>query len=114
MNARKNTRLTFARRLEMVQDITQRGMTQAAAAQRQNVSVPTVRKWLGRYLAQGAVALRDRSSRPRLSPRTIAPPRRWRSLRCAGTGSPKRVSRPALGCRRVPLDACLPGPACRI
>jgi transposase InsO family protein len=35
--------------------------------------VPTVRKWLGRYLAHGEVALRDRSSRPRLSPRSIAP-----------------------------------------
>jgi hypothetical protein len=37
------------------------------------VSVATVRKWLGRYLAQGEVALRDRSSRPRLSPRAISP-----------------------------------------
>jgi transposase InsO family protein len=73
MNTHKNARLTFARRLEMVQDITQRGVTHAAAAQRQDVSVPTVRKWLGRYLAHGAVALRDRSSRPRLSPRAIAP-----------------------------------------
>ncbi len=35
--------------------------------------MPTVRKWLGRYLAQGEVALADRSSRPRLSPRAIAP-----------------------------------------
>jgi transposase InsO family protein len=73
MNTHKNARLTFARRLEMVQDITQRGVSHAAAAVRQNVSVPTVRKWLGRYLAHGVVALRDRSSRPRLSPRAIAP-----------------------------------------
>jgi len=73
MNTHKNARLTFARRLEMVQDITQRGLSQAAAAGAQNVSVATVRKWLGRYLAQGEVALRDRSSRPRLSPRAIAP-----------------------------------------
>ena len=73
MNTHKNARLTFARRLEMVQDITQRGVSLAAAAVAQSVSVPTVRKWLGRYLAQGEVALRDRSSRPRLSPRAIAP-----------------------------------------
>jgi transposase InsO family protein len=73
MNTHKNARLTFARRLEMVQDITERGLSQAAAAVAQNVSVATVRKWLGRYLAQGEVALRDRSSRPRLSPRAIAP-----------------------------------------
>jgi len=73
MNTHKNARLTFARRLEMVQDITQRGESVTAAAMAQNVSVTTVRKWLGRYLAQGEVALRDRSSRPRLSPRAIAP-----------------------------------------
>jgi transposase InsO family protein len=73
MNTHKNARLTFARRLEMVQDITQRGLSHAAAAAGQSVSVPTVRKWLGRYLAQGEEALRDRSSRPRLSPRAIAP-----------------------------------------
>jgi len=73
MNTHKNARLTFARRLEMVQSITQRGVTHAAAGQMQDVSVPTVRKWLSRYLAHGEAGLRDRSSRPRLSPRSIAP-----------------------------------------
>jgi transposase InsO family protein len=73
MNTHKNARLTFARRLEMVQDITQRGVSRAAASMRQNVSMSTVRKWLGRYLAHGEAALRDRSSRPRRSPRAIAP-----------------------------------------
>src|ERR1700674_1942426 len=73
MNTHKNARLTFARRLEMVQDITQRGLSHAAAAVAQSVSVSTVRKWLGRYLAHGEAALRDRSSRPLLSPRAIAP-----------------------------------------
>src|SRR6476646_9930532 len=73
MNIHKNARLTFARRLEMVQDITERGLSQGGAAQMHGVSVPTIRKWLGRYLARGEVALADRSSRPRLSPRAIAP-----------------------------------------
>ncbi|MEO8506098.1 MAG: leucine zipper domain-containing protein, partial [Betaproteobacteria bacterium] len=73
MNTRKNARLTFARRFEMVQDITQHGLSQAAAARAQGVSVPTTRKWLGRYLARGEVALRGRSSRPRVSPRALAP-----------------------------------------
>jgi transposase len=73
MNTHKNARLTFARRLEMVQDITERGLSQGAAALAQGVSVPTVRKWLGRYLAQGESALIDHSSRPMLSPRAIAP-----------------------------------------
>ena len=35
MNTHKNARLTFARRLEMVQDITERGVSQAAAAMAQ-------------------------------------------------------------------------------
>jgi transposase InsO family protein len=73
MNTHKNARLTFARRLEMVQDITERGLSQAAAALAQGVSGPTVRKWLGRYLAHGEAALIDHSSRPKLSPRAIAP-----------------------------------------
>jgi len=73
MNIHKNARLTFTRRLEMVQDITERGLAPGAAALAQDVSVPTVRKWLGRYLAHGEAALIDRSSRPRLSPRAIAP-----------------------------------------
>lgn len=73
MNIHKNARLTFARRLEMVQDVVDRKMTFAAAAAGNAVSVPTVRKWVGRYLAQGDVGLRDASSRPHVSPRAIAP-----------------------------------------
>ena len=73
MNIHKNARLTFARRLEMVQDITERGLSQGVAALAHGVSVPTIRKWLGRYLAHGEVALVDRSSRPALSPRAIVP-----------------------------------------
>jgi transposase InsO family protein len=73
MNTHKNARLTFARRLEMVQDITQRGISQGAAARAHGVSLPTIRKWLGRYLVHGEVAMIDRSSRPTLSPRAIAP-----------------------------------------
>ena len=57
----------------MVQDITERGLVAGGGALMQGVSVPTVRKWLGRYLAHGEAALRDRSSRPMLSPRAIAP-----------------------------------------
>ena len=73
MNIHKNARLTFARRLEMVQDVVDRKLTLAAAAGCQGVSVPTVRKWVGRYLAQGEAGLRDASSRPQASPRAIAP-----------------------------------------
>jgi len=73
MNIHKNARLTFTRRLEMVRDLTGRNMTLAACAAAHAVSVPTVRKWVGRFLAQGEAGLRDASSRPRVSPRAIAP-----------------------------------------
>ena len=73
MNVHKNARLTFVRRLELVTDILEAGLTLCAAAAAHSVSVPTARKWLGRYLAEGEAGLRDRSSRPRVSPRAIAP-----------------------------------------
>jgi transposase InsO family protein len=73
MNIHKNARLTLTRRLEMVRDLVERKPTLAAAAAAHGVSVPTVRKWLGRYLAQGEAGLVDASSRPRRSPREIAP-----------------------------------------
>src|SRR5690349_1543977 len=73
MNIHKNARLTFARRLEMMQDVVDCRMTFTAAAARNGVSVPTVRKWVGRYLAHGEVGLHDVSSRPHVSPRAIAP-----------------------------------------
>ncbi len=73
MNTHKNARLTYLRRLEMVQDITQRGVAASEAAARQGVSAVTARKWLGRYLADGAAGLLDKSSRPEKSPRAIEP-----------------------------------------
>ena len=73
MNIHKNARLTFARRLEMVQDMVERGLKPAEAGAQAGVSEPTARKWLGRYLGEGAAALRDRSSRPKTSPQAIKP-----------------------------------------
>ena len=73
MNTHKNARLTFARRLEMVLAMTERGLSPNVAAQEHGVSAPTARKWLGRFLACGKAALGDRSSRPALSPAAIAP-----------------------------------------
>ncbi len=72
MNTHKNARLTFARRLEMVQDITEHGLSVPEAAASHGVTAPTTRKWLGRYLAGGVPALADASSRPACSPRAIA------------------------------------------
>lgn len=73
MNTHKNARLTFARRVQMVQDMTKRGLSASEAAMRHGVTAPTARKWLGRYLAEGEAALVDASSRPRRSPRAIEP-----------------------------------------
>jgi transposase InsO family protein len=73
MNIHKNARLTFARRLEMVHDVLERGLTLIAAASTYGVSTPTVRKWSGRYVMQGRAGLLDRSSRPARSPHAIAP-----------------------------------------
>lgn len=73
MNTHKNARLTFLRRLEMVEDITKRGLPASEAAAAHGVSPVTARKWLGRYLANGVEALADKSSRPARSPRAIDP-----------------------------------------
>ena len=64
MNTHKNARLTYLRRLEMVQDILEVGLSASEAAAKQGVSAVTARKWLGRYLADGAAGLLDKSSRP--------------------------------------------------
>jgi transposase InsO family protein len=73
MNIHKNARLSLARRIEMVQDMTLRGLSACAAAQAHGVSAPTARKWLSRYLAVGEAGLLDASSRPNCSPRSIEP-----------------------------------------
>jgi transposase InsO family protein len=73
MNTHKNARLTFARRLELVRDMTEGCLSPVAVGMAHGVSAPTARKWLGRFLAHGEPGLADRSSRPRLSPRAIAP-----------------------------------------
>ena len=73
MNSHKNARLTYARRLEMARDITERGHSVAKAAASHGVSAVTARKWLGRFLATGPEGLLDKSSRPEKSPRAIEP-----------------------------------------
>ena len=73
MNTHKHARLTFARRLEMVKELTDGGLSTTEAAVKNGVTAPTVRKWLGRYLAGGEAALGDASSRPARSPKAIEP-----------------------------------------
>jgi transposase InsO family protein len=73
MNTHKHARLTYARRLEMVKQMTQHGLSPVQAAAAHGVTAPTARKWLGRYLAFGEPGLADASSRPNSSPAALAP-----------------------------------------
>ncbi|ETH59525.1 transposase, IS481 family, partial [Bordetella pertussis I036] len=73
MNTHKHARLTFLRRLEMVQQLIAHQVCAPEATRAYGVTAPTVRKWLGRFLAQGQAGLADASSRPTVSPRAIAP-----------------------------------------
>ena len=73
MNTHKHARLTFARRLQMVRQMTEGGLSACEAAAEHGVTPPTARKWLGRYLVGGTPALADASSRPMRSPRSIDP-----------------------------------------
>jgi transposase InsO family protein len=72
MNVHKNARLTSLRRRELVGRL-ESGELARAVARRLDVSVRTVRKWWGRYRAEGMPGRADRSSRPHSSPRQIAP-----------------------------------------
>ena len=71
MNSHKHARLTYARRLEMVQQMTCAGCSANEAGALHGVTAATARKWLGRYLAAGESGLADASSRPNRSPRAI-------------------------------------------
>ena len=84
MNIHKNARLTYrpstrngSRRCSSAE------LTLAASRRSHGVSVPTVRKWVGRFLAQGEAGLRD-ARRGRRSSRLgrSLPRRAWRSSSC--------------------------------
>ncbi|ETH45938.1 DNA-binding helix-turn-helix protein [Bordetella pertussis H921] len=89
MNTHKHARLTFLRRLEMVQQLIAHQVCVPEAARAYGVTAPTVRKWLGRFLAQGQAGLADASLRPRARrsrPERLRRPRRWLSWSCAASG----------------------------
>jgi transposase InsO family protein len=73
MNSHKHARLTYVRRLEMVQQMIEWGWSASQAGAAHGVTAPTARKWHGRYLAAGQAGLGDASSRPVSSPRSISP-----------------------------------------
>ncbi len=66
----KNARLTPKGRELMLARL-QAGQHRLDVAQAMGVSLTTLKKWLGRYNAEGQAGLADRSSRPRHSPRQL-------------------------------------------
>lgn len=74
MGIHKNARLTPAGREVLVRRVAEGGQPPQAVAAAMGVSLRTVRKWVGRFRAEGEAGLQDRSSRPHRSPsRTPAP-----------------------------------------
>ncbi len=64
MNSHKNARLTMLGRAELVRRILELDQPASQVAASLGVCVKTVRKWVGRFEAEGEDGLRDRSSRP--------------------------------------------------
>ena len=63
MNVHKNARTTRHSRGELVRRVHE-GQTPRAVATALGVDIKTVKKWVGRFEAEGAAGLVDRSSRP--------------------------------------------------
>jgi transposase InsO family protein len=73
-NPHQNARMTPLGRAEMVRRIVEEGRPVAEVAAGFGVSERTARKWLGRYRAEGAAGLKNRSSRPKsVANRTLDP-----------------------------------------
>ncbi|RKS80577.1 transposase IS481 family protein, partial [Motilibacter peucedani] len=70
----RNAPLTELGRLRLARSIVEDGWPIAHAAARFQVSRPTATRWAERYREQGAAGMRDRSSRPRHSPRRTPQP----------------------------------------
>ena len=64
MNVHKNARLT-PRGRERIVELAASGQTPPAISQAVGVCPRTVRKWIGRYQAEGIAGLQDRTSRPK-------------------------------------------------
>jgi transposase len=73
VNVHKNAKLAPAGRALLVQRVLVSQERQAAVAAAFGVSARTVAKWVTRWEHEGPPGLVDRSSRPRRSPRQVAP-----------------------------------------
>ena len=72
MDIHQNARLTLRSREALALYVLREGFTRKAAAAAFRVSARTAAKWVERFRQQGQEGLRDRSSRPRHSPRRVA------------------------------------------
>jgi len=73
MDIHQNARLTPRGREALAQTVLFQGLTLNSAAAEFKVTARTVAKWVRRFQSEGPAGLYDRSSRPRRSPRAIAP-----------------------------------------
>ncbi len=96
-NAHRLARTTPHGRALMVRRVEEQGWTAARVAEAFGVSERTVRKWLGRWRAEGAAGLENRPSRPGVVPNRLAEPwvemaaRLRRGLRLTGAGIAERL-----------------------
>jgi transposase InsO family protein len=72
MDIHQNARLTLRSREALALCVVEEGLTRKAAAAAFRVSARTAGKWVERFQQEGLAGLRDRSSRPRSSPRRVA------------------------------------------
>lgn len=72
MNSHKHARLTRKGRELLVERVIHQGWRLVTAAEAAGISRQTAAKWLGRYRAEGAAGLADRSSRPHSMPRAMS------------------------------------------
>ena len=84
MNCHSNAKLTPVSRAKMIARILHDHELVTVVAAAYGLSERCVYKWLARFRAEGPAGLRDRSSRPHCSPRTLHPLRvaRILALRC--------------------------------
>ena len=95
----QNARLTPAGRALLVRRVLEEGQAPAEVGRALGVSRRTVYKWIGRWEAEGEAGLRDRSSRPHVSPTRLARwqvkrIRRLRKRRWTGRKIARRLSLP--------------------
>lgn len=98
MDIHDNARTTPRSRMLMIERL-DAGWTVAAVAAAQGVDGKTVRKWRGRFRAEGATGLEDRSSRPHSSPSRLDRPAEaaidvLRRRRLSGPAIARQLGRP--------------------